>query len=116
MKTSLLLATISLGLVVQSAFAAEWLTGVYINQDENAMMDEVVFCTDGKAYAGMSPRDYQISTKDDGDYVVLNSNGTFTFKVSEDRATLTPADEFTSSWFTKSSLKLNPSKKDSCNW
>ncbi|MGR5211610.1 hypothetical protein ACPV4A_13745 [Vibrio rotiferianus] len=115
-KLSLLLSLCSLGLVANSCFAAEWLEGVYVNQDESSSMDEAIFCDSGKAYAGMAPRLYQIEVKDDGNYVVLNSNGKFTFKISDDRTELFPADGFTSQWFTETSLKLDPKRNDTCNW
>ncbi|MFN1582032.1 hypothetical protein [Vibrio rotiferianus] len=115
-KLSLLLSLCSLGLVANGCFAAEWLEGVYVNQDESSLMDEAIFCDSGKAYAGMAPRLYQIEEKDDGNYVVLNSNGKFTFKISDDRTELFPADGFTSQWFTETSLKLDPKRNDTCNW
>ena len=103
-------------LITTTSFASEWLEGVYINQDEGSSMNEVIFCKVGKAYAGMSPRQYTISREGDFNHVILNSNGTFKFKVSLDKTELFPADKFTTDWFTKSSLKLDPKRSDTCNW
>lgn len=115
-KLSRLLSLCSLVLVAGNALAADWLVGVYVNQDEKASMNEAVFCKEGKVYTGMSPRQYTISSKDNVNYIVLQSNGTFTFRVSDDKTELFPADSFTTQWFTKSSLKLDPKRKDTCNW
>lgn len=99
-----------------SLYANDWIEGVYINQDEKSFMKEVVFCKDGKAYSGMSPRNYEILTKNNEKQIILNSNGKFTFKVSSDNKELFPVDDFTKKWFTKKSLKIDISRKDKCNW
>lgn len=104
------------GLISVNAYAGSWLSGVYVNQDSSGMMDEVIFCDAGKAYAGMAHRSYQMQEKDGHEYVVLNSNGKFTFQVSEDKTELLPADDFTKEWFTKDKLRLDPNRKDTCNW
>lgn len=96
--------------------AEEWLQGTYINQDEDSLMDEATFCEDGKVYAGMAPRTYKMETRDGKPVVVLSSNGTFTFTVSDDEQMLTPADDFTKEWFTKTGLKKDPARDDTCNW
>lgn len=100
----------------KTASTSEWLTGVYVNQDKNSSMDEVVFCDAGKAYAGMGHREYQISKQDGHDIVVLQSNGKFSFNVSADRKELLPADDFTKEWFTKTKLTLDAERNDTCNW
>lgn len=97
------------------AFAADWLQGVYVNQDADGLMKEVVFCDGGKAYAGMGHRQYTVDKEDGKTVVTLQSNGTFHFTESKDGALL-PADDFTKEWFTKTSLVKDPSRKDTCNW
>jgi hypothetical protein len=117
MKKQLTLTTaLFLGLTSMSAFAQDWIEGVYINQDTKSFMKEVIFCKDGKAYSGMSPRKYEVVSKNNETHIVLNSNGVFTFKLSNDKKELFPVDEFTTKWFTKKSLKLDANRKDTCNW
>ncbi|RXJ68252.1 hypothetical protein CRV08_08350 [Halarcobacter ebronensis] len=113
---NLLTGLFLLGTAAISLFATDWLTGVYINQDKKSFMDEVIFCENGKAYAGMAPRKYEIVDKGDEKLIVLNSNGKFTFKISENKDELFPADKFTKDWFTTATLKLDPKRKDKCNW
>lgn len=101
-------------LFANASYAQEWLEGVYINQEKDSLMEEVVFCKDGKAYAGMSPRNYEMTTKNDERFVVLKSNGVFTFKVSDDNKELFPVDSFTKNWFTEKTLLLDSDRKDTC--
>ncbi|WP_025675458.1 hypothetical protein [Salinivibrio socompensis] len=77
-------------------------------------MEEVIFCKGGKAYAGMSPRKYEMTTKNDEKLVVLKSNGAFTFKVSADNKELFPVDNFTKNWFTEKTLLLDSNRTDTC--
>lgn len=97
--------------------APSWLNGVYINKDKTPSIDEVVLCDDGKAYlGGLAQGSYQIHSEGKVDYITLQSNGLFTFTVSNDRQKLLPSDSFTLDWFTKSELKLDSSRNDTCNW
>lgn len=99
-----------------NSFASEWITGTYINQDKNGVFKEIVFCEDGKAFPGAGHRTYKVIQKNNEKYIVLNSSGIFTFKLSKDKKQLIAADNFTKSWATKSSLVLDSSRKDTCNW
>lgn len=99
-----------------SAVASDWLQGVYINNDKNSGMDEVIFCDAGKAYAGMAHRQYTIETKDGQQIVELSSNGKFHFIVTDNGEKLLPADSFTKDWFTSSSLTKDTTRTDTCNW
>ena len=104
-------------LAAGSASADEWLQGTYINDDADGMMSEAIFCDAGKAYVGgMARRTYTVEMRDGKKFVVLNSNGKFTFSVSDDSEKLLPADDFTKEWFTKTSLTKDPKRKDTCNW
>ncbi|MDJ0931182.1 hypothetical protein [Breoghania sp.] len=99
-----------------SAMVADWLEGTYVNQDADSLMKEAVFCDGGKAYAGMGHRIYTVEAREGTKYVVLQSDGKFTFSVSDDGQTLSPADDFTKEWFTKTGLKKDPKRTDTCNW
>ncbi|WP_116644315.1 hypothetical protein [Salinivibrio sp. HTSP] len=101
-------------LFANASFAQDWLEGVYINQDKDSLMEEVIFCQGGKAYAGMSPRKYEMTAKNDEKLVVLKSNGVFTFKVSADNKELFPVDDFTKNWFTEKTLLLDSNRTDTC--
>ncbi|WP_321502402.1 hypothetical protein [Breoghania sp.] len=103
-------------MVAGSASAADWLQGTYVNTDKESLMDEAIFCDGGKAYAGMAQRTYSTEMRDGKQVVVLNSNGKFTFIVAEDGEKLLPADVFTKEWFTKTGLKKDANRKDTCNW
>jgi hypothetical protein len=115
-KLSLLLSLGMITTLATSAYADNWLEGTYMNQDKNNSMDEIIFCKDGKVSVAMTKRKYKILTKNNEQYVELNSNGKFTFKVSADKKELSPADKFTKDWFTQTGLKLDAKKKGTCNW
>ncbi|CAH0525637.1 hypothetical protein [Vibrio hippocampi] len=99
-----------------SCFSSEWLEGVYINLEKDALIKDVVFCEDGKAYVGgMARGKYSISVEGDINLSV-SSNGNFKLKVSSDRTELLPEDSFTKSWFTDTGFKLDSERSDTCNW
>lgn len=104
------------GLFSVTAQSAEVAGGVYVNQDKNPMIKTIAFCGNGKALVeDMVWRSYTKESRDDGDYIILNSNGVFTFKVAADKASLAPADEFTGKWFTHSKLQRDSNKKADCD-
>ncbi|MDC0610215.1 hypothetical protein OAP63_05735 [Vibrio sp.] len=93
-----------------------WLNSVYINQDTNAMMKEVVFCEDGKVAIDGTRRDYTVENKDGHKQITVNANGAFHFSVSADETQLLPTDDFTKEWFTKSALQQDKSNTTTCEW
>ncbi|PTW58779.1 hypothetical protein C8N35_10983 [Breoghania corrubedonensis] len=103
-------------LAAGTASAADWLQGTYVNGDKDSLMDEAIFCDGGKAYAGMGHRTYTLEERDGKTFVVLSSNGKFTFIVAGDGHKLLPADDFTKEWFTKTGLTKDPARTDTCNW
>jgi hypothetical protein len=116
MKMIRILAVAATMALPSPVLAADWLQGVYLNNDKDSSMDEVIFCADGKAYAGMGHRTYAINSENGQKVLTLSSNGTFTFTVSDDENTLLPADKFTKDWFTTTSLSKDPKRTDTCNW
>lgn len=109
-------ALLALGMPFMAAAEEEpqWLSGVYVNQDQGALADELTFCPAGKALFSSILAAYVVEGKDDGRVVTLYSNGAFTLKVADNGNQLLPADDFTRQWLTKSSLKRDTRKQDEC--
>ncbi|UNZ00020.1 hypothetical protein MQE36_06640 [Zhouia spongiae] len=95
---------------------AAWISGVYKNRAETGGLREIMFCDEGNALVeNMIKRTYT-SVKENGKHkIILQSNGTFTFYVSEDKKELTPADDFTKEWGTSEIFVIDGSEEVKCN-
>ncbi|MFP1757667.1 hypothetical protein [Lonsdalea quercina] len=92
----------------------QWLEGIFVNQDKNALAKSLTFCPAGQALYDFVRAAYVVEGKDDGRVITLYSNGAFRIKVSDNGNELLPDDDFTEKWLTSSSLKRDPSQHYEC--
>ena len=93
-----------------------WLEGNY-KSTGSGLLNDLRLCADGKAVVEEVLRaTYTTVGGDEGLWVILSSNGSFTFIVSEDRKTLTPADEFTKEWGNNGILVQDESNTEGCSY
>ncbi len=92
----------------------QWLEGVYVNADNDALAKSLTFCQNGQALFDFISAGYTVEGNDDKRIITLYSNGAFKLKVSEQGKLLTPADDFTREWLTKTHLQHNPDQSYEC--
>lgn len=81
----------------------QWLEGVYVNEDHDALVKSLTFCKAGMALYDFINSGYVVEGEGEGDGRVIThySNGAFKLKVVENGKVLMPDDDFTKQWLTK---------------
>ncbi|PWC11808.1 hypothetical protein B4923_13380 [Brenneria roseae subsp. americana] len=111
----ILFATLALGMPLMAVSdEPQWLEGVFVNQDKNALAKTLTFCPAGQALFDFIRAAYIIEGRDDDRIITLYSNGAFRLKVSDKGNELLPENDFTKEWLTKSSLKHDPNQQYEC--
>ncbi|QKX05808.1 hypothetical protein HN014_13120 [Aquimarina sp. TRL1] len=100
--------------IAEESQPVAWLNGTYVNQQEDALLKEIVLCDEGKASVSSVSRTYTIAIEKGKTKITVSSNGNFAFYVSEDKTTLTPADAFTKEWGTNAVFLLDKEKEQNC--
>lgn len=111
LAAALILAT---PLTVMAEDDPQWLSGVYVNEDKDALAESLTFCPAGKALYDWVKAAYIVEGKDDKRVVTVYSNGAFTLNVADQGNTLIPANDFTKQWLSKSQLKRDPGQQYEC--
>lgn len=96
----------------------QWLEGVYVNEDHDALAKSLTFCKAGMALYDFINAGYVVEGEGEGEgddrVITLYSNGAFKLKVAENGKVLMPDDDFTKQWLTKSRLKLDATQPYEC--
>lgn len=79
----------------------QWLEGLYVNEDHDALVKSLTFCKAGMALYDFINSGYVVEGEGDGRVITLYSNGAFKLKVVENGKVLMPDDDFTKQWLTK---------------